>query len=468
MQDFLHASHNEVFEAVERFERMISAEKVVYFDVHQVENIYEFYLDKNLLNQAEQIIEIGLKQHPQTTSLLVKKASLLADLGKKDEALGILKTIAPIEDTNPEVFMTIGWIMLQKSEIDQAFKYFNKAANLAFDDEENTLLEIAYNLSQAEAYEEAIIFLEKLIRKFPDNESALFELAFALDKTFDYKKSIDTYEKLLELNPFSENGWYNAGIVYNKLEQYLKANQAYDFTIAINPHHSEAYFNKGNSLVHHGCFSEALDAYLEHATLSNDVVLTYQYIADCWEQLGNFEMAIRFYQLVIKELPHNADAWYGIGTALMETKNFKGGLQAIDQAISINPLNADYWFAHARGLFELDKVEDASRSLENGLNIDPDEVTGWFELLKLKITLNAEFDIATYISTLVAQYDDVAAIYYLSAVAHYYFLKDTKTAVKELKTAIALNEFGLQCVEEDYPELLREKEVVDLLESNSQ
>jgi len=465
MQDFLHASQDEVLEAVERFERMISTEKVVYFDVHQVENIFEFYLEKSLFDQADKIIEIGLNQHPQATSLLVKKASLYADQGRKEEALELLRIVAPIENTNPDVFMTLAWIMLQKSEMKEALQHYNKAVDLAFDDEESILLEIGYNLNQEEAYAESIPFLERLIAKYPNNENALFELAFSLDKVFDYKRSIETYERLLDLNPFSENGWYNAGIIYNKLEQFIKASQAYDYTIAINPNHSEAYFNKGNSLVHHGCFDEALDAYIEHSTLSNDVVLTYQYIADCWEQLGNFDMAIRFYQLVIKELPHHADAWYGLGTALMETKNFTGGLQAIDQAISINPLNADYWFAHARGLFELDKAEDAARSLENGLNIDPDEVTGWFELLKLKIALDPNFVIPIFINEVVDRYNDVAAIHYLSAVAHYHFLKDTTTAINALKTAVAISEDGLKSVEEDYPDLLKEKEAMAFLGS---
>jgi len=464
MQDFLHASHDEILEAVERFERMINTEKVVYFDVHQVENIYEFYLDKSLFNQAGHILEIGLEQHPQATGLLVKQASLFADQGKINQAYEILMRVAPIENTNPDVFITLGWIMLQKTDLKAALTFFNKAADLAFEDDKDILMEIAYNLSQEEAYAESIVFLERLLEKYPEHENALFELAFAQDKVFEYPKSIASYERLLSINPFSENAWYNAGILYSKLEQYTKASQAYDYTLAINPEHSEAYFNKGNSLMHHGCYKEALDAYIEHVTFSSDTALTYQYIADCWEQMGDYEMAIRFYQLVIKEFPQHADAWYGIGTALMENKNFTGGLQAIDQAITNNPLNADYWFAHARGLFELDKAEDATRSLENGLNIDPDEVTGWFELLKLKVVLDSDFDILGYINKLSKQYQDTAAIHYLSAVAHFHFLKNTKAAIKALKVAIALDEEGLKCIEEDYPALLEEKEIKTLLQ----
>ncbi|WP_212216508.1 tetratricopeptide repeat protein [Carboxylicivirga linearis] len=463
MQDFLHANHDDVVEAVKRFERMISKDKEVFFDVHQVENIFDFYLEKSLLKQAEQILQIGLRQHPQSTSLLVKKAGFLADSNQLDDALGILLKVAPIENTNPEVFITLGWVMLQKDEIHSAVRYFNRAVDLAFDDEEDILLEIAYNLNQSEVYIEAVKFLEILSNKYPNNTNALFEFAFALEKIGERQRSINIYERVLELDPFSENAWYNVGILYNKEDRFIEASQAYDFTIAINPYHTEAYFNKGNSLAHKGCFAEALEAYIYHVSLSRDVVLTYQYIADCWEQLGNFDMAIRFYKLVTKELPESGDAWYGIGTALMEKEDFKNGLQAIDQAISINPMNADYWFAHARGLFELDQADDATRSLENGLNIDPEELSGWIELLKLKMGLDKSFVLQEFLKELQEQYSDVAAIHYLSVIINYKYLNDNISAFSELKKALNTDSSLLSYLLDEIPEIQKIPEFKSIL-----
>jgi len=463
MQDYLHASHDEVLGAVVRFEKMIDSDKIEYFDVHQIEVIYDFYFEKSQLKQAEKILSIGLSQHPDSTSLLVKKAILLAENDSMDEALQLLEYVAPIENTNSEVFLTLGWIMLQKQNIFKAIEYYNKAVSIAFEDKEDVLLEISYNLNQHELYIESIKYLEQTLLINPNNENALFEYAFSLDKVLEYDKSIEAYKRLLEKNPFSENAWYNIGIIYNKTGHYLEACQAYDFTITINPDHEEAYFNKGNSLVQSGCFAEALEAYTEHVTISKDTTLTYQYIADCWEQLNNYDLAIRFYQLTIERAPKHADAWYGLGTSLMETGNFDGGLQALDQAISINPLNADYWFAHARGLFELEKAEDAARSLENGLNLDPNELTGWIELLKLKIILSDDFSITDYILTLQSQYSDVAAIHYLTSIINYHYLKDKPKALSALKKGLMIDTDCLKDIEEDYPQFLKDIEISKLI-----
>ncbi|MCT4648292.1 MAG: tetratricopeptide repeat protein [Carboxylicivirga sp.] len=467
MQDFLHASHDEALHSIERFEKMISADKIEYFDVHQIENIYDFYFDKNQIKQAEHILKIGLQQHPQASSLQVKRAMLLVEKGQSDEALFVLNKIAPIENSNPDVFLTLGWIFLQKSERSKAIKHYNKAVQVSFEDKEDVLLEISYNLNQCEYYQESISFLEQLLDLKPNYEEALFEYAFALDKTLEYEKSISIYNRLLEVNPFSENAWYNLGIIYNKTGAFHEACHAYNYTLTINPTHEEAHFNLGNSLVQSGHFKEALNAYFEHLSLTRDKGLCYQYIGDCWEQLGNYSLAIRFYKLTIQLMPKQADAWYGLGTTLMETCNFAGGLQAIDQAISINPVNADYWFAHARGLFEMEKTEDAVRSLENGLNLDPNELTAWFELLKLKLFLSDRFDTAHYLTELTQRYPDTAAVWYLNAIGHFHYLKNKEEAIVAFYNAISIDPEGYKDIQEDYPDLMEDKDIKKIIQQYS-
>ncbi len=463
MQDFLHANQDDVQDDIERYKRMISTDKELYFDVHQIESISDFYIEKGLYDKASHVLQIGMKQHPLASSLKAKYAGILADNGQLDEAYELLLEIAPLEENNYEVFITLGWILLQKDALNQALKHFRKAIKVSFDDEEEVLLEIGFNLNQYDAHQEALEFLERLVHKYPHNPSGLFECAYAYDKIGDFYKSIETYEQLIELNPFAENGWYNLGILYNKTDNYIKAGEAYEFTLAINPLHSEAHFNRGNSLSHAGHFDDAIDAYIEHISLSKDIMLSYQYIAECWEQTGDYDMAVRFYQLVIKHLPNNADAWQGLGTCLMEKENFEGGLQAIDQAISINPVCADYWFAHARCLFELEKPMDACRSLENGLNIDPEELTGWIELLKLKILSDTAFDINEYLIQINQKHQSSVAIKYLSAIICFKYLEEENIGLEYLREAYSEDKQGMLIIDEDYPEISNLPQVQKLI-----
>ncbi len=451
MQEFLHTNNDDVQEDLERYKKMVSAEKELYFDVHQIENIHEFYLEKNLLEEADKILDIGLRQHPNATSLLLKKASALSDKGKLQEAEVILEKLTKLENSNPDVFLTLGWNYLKQKNIKKAVDNFETAVSVAFDDEEDILFEVGFNLSQEGYFKEALPFLQKSNEKYPGNENVLFELAFIYDKTGNLDRSIQCYNDLLDINSFSENAWYNLGIVYSKKEEFTKAFQAYEFTLAINPNHPEAHFNLGNSFAHSGMFDKALDQYLEHAALSSDTTLTYQYIADCWEQLEDYDMAIRFYTLVVKKQKENPDAWYGMGTALMGKNDFSNAIQALDQAISIEPLSPDYWFAHARCLFEMGKREDAIKSLENGLNLDPEETAAWIELFKLKLITEDFFEPVTFINSLLNDLAGNSSVLYLAAMVYIKYRKNDKRAAYYLHNAIKINPEGLNVLLSEYP-----------------
>ena len=451
MQEFLHTNNDDVQEDLERYKKMVSAEKELYFDVHQIENIFDFYLEKDMLEEADRILEIGLRQHPNATSLLLKKASTLSDKGKLKKAQEILEKLTKLEYSNPDIFLTLGWNYLKQQNIKKAVDNFEMAASTAFEEEEDILFEIGFNLSQEGFFKEALPFLEKANSKFPANENVLFELAFIYDKRGNLDKSIECYNKFLDINSFSENAWYNLGILYSKKEKFTKAVQAYEFTIAINPDHPEAHFNLGNSFAHSGLFAKALDEYLDHASLSNDTTLTYQYIADCWEQLGSYDLAIRFYALVTKKQKNNPDAWYGMGTALMGKNEFANALQALDHAISIEPLIPDYWFAHARCLFELGKKEDAVKSLENGLNIDPEETAAWIELFKLKLITEDFFSPVDYVDWLMQNFKANASVLYLASVVYLKYKEDEGNALKLLTQALKLNPEGAFLISSEFP-----------------
>ena len=98
MQDFLHANQDDVQDDIERYKRMISTDKELYFDVHQIESISDFYIEKGLYDKASHVLQIGMKQHPLASSLKAKYAGILADNGQLDEAYELLLEIAPLEE----------------------------------------------------------------------------------------------------------------------------------------------------------------------------------------------------------------------------------------------------------------------------------------------------------------------------------------------------------------------------------
>ncbi|MFT3738975.1 MAG: tetratricopeptide repeat protein [Breznakibacter sp.] len=459
MQDFLQGNLDDTNDALERYETMNNGRRSMYFDVHQIENLFEHYLEKNQLDEAEKILTIGLKQHPSSIPLKIKSTVLLAEKGRYDQAIQILEQFSSIEKNNAEVAMSLGWLYLKKGFLDDSLYYFDKTVELAFDESESFLLDIGYNLNQEGFYGEAIYYLSIANIQFPENESILFELAYAYDKTEQLDDGVETYLRLLDINPYSENAWYNLGILYNKRNEFDKAVAAYEFSLAIYPEHAESYFNMGNSYAHMNMFADALECYLTYASFGLDKLTTYQYIGECWEQLGKPGMAIRFYDMVLYNNPEAPDAWYGLGTSLLSIGKPQEGLNAVTHAITLSPENADFWFAHARGCYDLNQLDEAILSLERGISFDPEELSAWLELFQLHLKMNRDFDTLSFIDNALVKYPTIGAVAYLAAIVYFKFANDKDLALAYLKVGKRRQPEAMPILLAEYPELLTSPEI---------
>ncbi|MBN2167568.1 MAG: tetratricopeptide repeat protein [Marinilabiliaceae bacterium] len=460
MQDYLQGNFEEINDALERFEFMTNTNREYYFDVHQIENLFDFYVEDNRFDLAEKVLKIGLKQHPQAQSLQVKSTILLSEMGLYDDALKILHNQVKMDANSTEINMSIGWLNLKKGHIEKAKEAFKITLLNANEEKESFFLDIGFSLNQEGFYTEAIEILKQANKEFIDNENLLFELAFAYDKAEEIDLGIETYQLLLDLNPFFDNAWYNLGILFNKKSKFSKAINAYEYSLALNPHHQESYFNMGNSYANLNQFELALENYLTHASYGIDSIIAYQYIGECWEQLNNSEYAIRFYNLVLQTNPESAEAWYGIGTTLLSTKLYKESLTPLSEAVKLNPNVSDFWFAYAKACYKTKQYKKAIASLEKGITIDPEEISAWIDLLQLHLKHSKKFDYISFIDNALNNYPTIGAVSYIAAVVYYKFASDKELALCYLKVGKKREPDDLNVIISEFPELLNSKEIL--------
>ena len=466
MHEFFRASQDESNETIERFEKMLHGERTLYFDVHEIESLFDYFMESDDYELAEKVLVAGLSQHPDAITLKIRHASLLTDKDMLEEALDLLNTIEKIESTNSDVFVNLGWIYLKQDSIDKALKYFEFAVQISENiDKEDLLLEIGVNLNQNDFFKQSILFLKRCLAINPANENGLFELAYAYDRLELSDLSIATYEKLLDINPFLENAWYNLAIQYNKNDRFQDALDAYDFAIVINGNYSDAYFNKGNTLVNMAMFDKAMDAYFEHASFKRDLNQTYQYIGDCWEQLGNGQMAIRFFQLALELDPQNADAMYGYSTALIAMGRQDEAIPMIRQALSINPTNQDYYFALSQAYMEEKDFKQCIESLEIGISLDPEEILAWIELLKIKAIQSKRFSPNNFLKKARREYGlHNSALMYLDAYISFFLENDIVKTKEKLTRALEVDPHMIDEIQDELLIMLENDEIKGLIE----
>jgi tetratricopeptide (TPR) repeat protein len=327
---------------VKRYKKMLSEERIEFFDVSDFEYITDHYIDKNQLTNALQVCEIAMAQHPNSIIVKLKKAQVLISQMKIDKALRLLQFLVEIENNNPEVYLMIGTCHHLQGNDKKALEYFKKVELLSWEDRDEMLHNIGSNYIQTGNYQNAIHFLQQAHDANPENETVLYDLAYCYDKIWDDEKSITCYNKYLDLDPYSESAWYNLGIIHTRREEFDKAIEAYDFALAIDDKYSSALFNKANALSAAERYGEALECYNEFLKFDKNSSDTHLYIAECYLQLEDYDNALRNYRTALQIHPKNADAWYGAGVVMMLKDNYKESLVFFKKAVRIDGQCADY------------------------------------------------------------------------------------------------------------------------------
>ena len=432
----LQTNHNEANEDVKRFERMENGNTEFYFDVQSIENIFDFYAGNDQFDKAERILQLGIKIHPGSISLLLKQAVVLLDKGQDKAAISILYGLSELEQSNPDILFNLGWAHLKTNDAENAVLYFRQTLDAAFDDYEDFLLDIALFLNQSDEYKLTIEFLEEGCNKCPKNEDLLFELAYAYDKEDRVKDGISAYKKLLDINPFSENAWYNLGILYIRNEDFINAIECYDYTLAINPSHAEALFNKANALVNLGELRNALDCYIDYVSYGYDVILAYHYIADCLEQMGFYECSLRYFRMTVATDPLYLPAWLGYLSLLINRDHVDESLEAADRALQASESFPEFMYLKANALLIAGKPESALEWFEKSIINDLDNVRNIFEWLQVKQQLNPFEKSFSLLGEWINTYPDCSAANYAAAAIALIESKDMQLAALYLEKAL--------------------------------
>ncbi|MEI6677993.1 MAG: tetratricopeptide repeat protein [Mariniphaga sp.] len=362
---------------VKRYKKMLSQEQMGFFDVSDFEHIADYYIDKNQLTNALQACEIAISQHPHSLMVKLKKAQVLIGQLKTDKALHLLKILAEIESSNPEVLLLLGNCYSLQDKEDEAYECYRKAEKFSFEDRDELMYTIGAGYVQSSDYRRAVHFLEKAFMDNPQNDSVLYDLAFCYDKLGDDVKSIEFYNKYLDLDPFAESAWYNLGIIYTRREEYDKALQSYDFALAIDENYASALFNKANTLSTVERYPEALAYYLDYLKFDKNSSDAHVYIAECYFQLEDYTKSYQYYNQAIQLDSKNADGWYGAGIVLMIEENLAESLVFFKKAIKLDDSCADFWSAFGKANAALDNYEEALIAFVKSVEIETTNVDFW-------------------------------------------------------------------------------------------
>jgi tetratricopeptide (TPR) repeat protein len=198
--------------------------------------------------------DAGLVKHKDSRYLIAARSSVLADLGRSEEAAAEVRKLLDGKDDR-ETYITLAQIYEKGKKYDKMAEAIEQADELSSTDEERKAIAFmrAAMLEKTKQYDQAEQEFRKLISADPDNASALNYLGYMLaDRNVQVKEALEFIKKAVQLEP--DNGAYldSLGWAYYRLgdlenaERYLvQAIERFSKDPTVHDHLGDVYFQMG-------------------------------------------------------------------------------------------------------------------------------------------------------------------------------------------------------------------------------
>ncbi|MDR1671974.1 MAG: tetratricopeptide repeat protein [Bacteroidales bacterium] len=419
-----HWYDGETMDSVHRYEDMMKNHHRYFFDIHEFENIIDYYLDIENLTQAAQVADYASHLYPSSSSIQFRMAEIMIDNGQPTKALALLNELEKLETGEYTVHLLKGAALNVLGKAREAQRQFEKAIALADEDKAQVLYDIGVSFERINQYKMALQYFLKVRAIEPDNYYIYYDLAFCCDRINDLDSSIAYYKKYLDEDPFAEYAWYNLGIVYNRKEDDEKAIEAYDYALAIYPEYTSALFNKANTLTLLNKTEEAIETYNDFLRIEPDNAAVHCYLGECHEKNHDYDCATQYFQKSLSLDNTFADAWFGMGIMNADCGRFEESVRCLKHAIALDKDNEEYLFGLATTYINLQQFDKANVLLDGLLQKTTDDEVMWC-MYAHTFAQQEQYADAQRITTKGLQYNPDSALlrYHLAA---YYLLNDDR------------------------------------------
>ena len=124
--------------------------------------------------------------------------------------------------------------------------------------------------------------------------------------------------------------------------------------------------------------AKAMEYLNEAIHLKPDYADAYGIRGDAYENLGQYQQAIRDYDKVIRLKPDYAEAYNNRGIVNRKLKKYQRAIQDYDKAIHLKPNYADAYYNRAIAYENLGKYEQAIGDYDKAIRLAPDDASAYY------------------------------------------------------------------------------------------
>ena len=404
-KNLLSGRDRELAELAEQYENAQADRRNIYMDADDLADLADWYAVRVKPDAAMEVVEYGLRLHPDNNSLLIEKAYLFLD---DYDTLSAQDIADNLDGSLPEVKVLQAQIYLLEGKKQKAKQLL---ATIEDKEDIDTMINVAYMYINTYCPDEALKWLTPGIGKYEDDEPFMTVLGDSYYGLGMLDKAMEIYNKLIDQNPYSSPYWYGLARCYFEKQMYDKAIEACDYATVSDDEFPDAYMMKGHAFFYLQNDEKALENFKEAARLGavsssfidtfiglskiaqeeweeawkhlqkaiedyeyNDTVVTlsmlYSNAALCLYRMNQKDKARQYWKMAHEENPEDAEAYLMEGKIYLEEKEYDKCEHCWEKALHYAP-TASTWHEIGMSSLENDRFEQARTALENVKRMEP-------------------------------------------------------------------------------------------------
>lgn len=281
-----------ISELVNKYEEGLTSGKSIYLDADQFEELAEYYDQEENFDQAAQVIDAGLRIHPESRPLLLRRARILVYEGEYSKALQLLNIT--FNEYDFDLYLLKIECLLQMGLQAEAYLLTKEILENENDFIDNALAELGFIYLDADLFKEAALYFNKSLEYNDQNIDVMNDLAYTYEMLGDFNKAIENYNKVLDIDSYSYTAWVNIGRLYSINEELEKAVDAFDFALTINDSDIDVLKLKAHCLSLSGRAEEASIIFKDLLDLTPNDSSIYFLLAECYCSLYFYDEALDY------------------------------------------------------------------------------------------------------------------------------------------------------------------------------
>ncbi|MBF6610086.1 MAG: tetratricopeptide repeat protein [Chryseobacterium sp.] len=435
-------------ELAKKFEEMIENNDEFYFDTEELEDIIIYYLELGDISYADLAVTYGLKIHPQSTEIKIKKLEVLLELEDYHQAKQLIDELKHASEEHTDFLVCCAKYYSNLGNPAKSIAYCERA--LALGEEENFLhnfiadeyVNLGDPFNALKNYKKAL--------KFDPNDEYSFENClhcfYSLKK---YEEALSFLNNYLDQFPFSETAWYEYGQYFYNRKNYEEAIKGFDYLLAINSGAVGVYGNKAACYEALKDWEKAIKVYEEMLELEHTKAFTFYKIGLCYKEMKQLVPALAHFQKTLIEDPQFYHAMVEQSIVYEELGGMKEALYFAKEAASYNENNVEFLKRLAYLSIQMGEMEESEQCLRKMVQKEPDLFYNWYAYIEILMILGEFSDALEVLQEAVILHHRAELYYQMSNC--WYHLKDSAKGKKFLDHALGLDATIVEDMGKKYP-----------------